>query len=652
VTSKWHQVYANNVTVATNVAVTGNVNITTNLDVNGDTDIAGAISNEGTTVIGANAKLHANNTISNDTLTNAMLANPSFTIRDGAAGTTDAVNLGETLQFTEGSGIDITVAANELTIAGEDATTSTKGVASFANADFSVTSGAVSIKTAGISTAQLANTMTAGATRGNATQVPTITVNKEGQVTGISHANVAGVSGFTYTSSNNHLRISTADGVMFDETIDAANTTVKGVASFDSGDFSVTSGAVALKDASTGAVLGISATANETTVSRTNGTVTVGLPDNVTIGNSLNVTNSVVIGGDLTVSGNTITVNTETINLADNIIVLNSNETGAPSQDGGISIERGTSADKTLLWDETADKWTVGSETMVAGTFEGAVTGNADTATALATARTIGGVSFDGTANINLAGVNAIGDQDTIGNANTATQLATSRNVGVRLAGDVSGYANTDFDGTGNVLVNITTTYNNDVVLGTDTSGNYVATVTGGTGLTSTAATTGEGTTHSLSVDADQRSNITQIGVDTNDYYKINATTHDWYLDGVLDMRLENDGDLHCDGDVIAYSTTTASDIKLKENITPVENALDKVKQLTGVEFDWKKDGSRSAGVIAQDVEKVLPQAVKTVTGLNTDEEHKVVNYDSLHALLIEAIKELSAEVETLKGNK
>jgi hypothetical protein len=289
---------------------------------------------------------------------------------------------------------------------------------------------------------------------------------------------------------------------------------------------------------------------------------------------------------------------------------------------------------------------------MVAGTFEGAVTGNADTATALATARTIGGVSFDGTANINLAGVNAIGDQDTIGNANTATQLATSRNVGVRLAGDVSGYANTDFDGTGNVLVNITTTYNNDVVLGTDTSGNYVATVTGGTGLTSTAATTGEGTTHSLSVDADQRSNITQIGVDTNDYYKINATTHDWYLDGVLDMRLENDGDLHCDGDVIAYSTTTASDIKLKENITPVENALDKVKQLTGVEFDWKKDGSRSAGVIAQDVEKVLPQAVKTVTGLNTDEEHKVVNYDSLHALLIEAIKELSAEVETLKGNK
>ena len=79
---------------------------------------------------------------------------------------------------------------------------------------------------------------------------------------------------------------------------------------------------------------------------------------------------------------------------------------------------------------------------------------------------------------------------------------------------------------------------------------------------------------------------------------------------------------------------------------------MDKVKQLNGVEFDWKRDGTRSAGVIAQDVEKVLPQAVKTVKDLNTDEEFKTVRYDSLHALLIEAIKELSAEIETLKGNK
>ena len=169
--------------------------------------------------------------------------------------------------------------------------------------------------------------------------------------------------------------------------------------------------------------------------------------DNVTF-------NDMTVSGNLTVSGTTTTVNTETINLADNTITLNSNETGTPSQDGGIEIERGTSTNKTLVWNETTDKWTVGSETFVAGTFEGAltgnvtgdvtgdVTGNADTATALATARTIGGVSFDGSANINLPGVNTSGNQDTSGNAATATALETARTI-----------AGQSFDGSANITI-------------------------------------------------------------------------------------------------------------------------------------------------------------------------------------------------------
>jgi hypothetical protein len=75
--------------------------------------------------------------------------------------------------------------------------------------------------------------------------------------------------------------------------------------------------------------------------------------------------------------------------------------------------------------------------------------GNAATATALETARTIGGVSFDGTANITLPGVNSAGNQSTSGNAATATALATARNIA--LAGDVVGNAN--FDGTGNISI-------------------------------------------------------------------------------------------------------------------------------------------------------------------------------------------------------
>ena len=96
-----------------------------------------------------------------------------------------------------------------------------------------------------------------------------------------------------------------------------------------------------------------------------NGTGNVTLNDNV------------AISGDLTVSGTTTTVNSETISLADNIIALNSNFTsGSPTEDSGLSITRGGSTAKTLLWDETNDKWTVGSETFVAATFEGNLTGN------------------------------------------------------------------------------------------------------------------------------------------------------------------------------------------------------------------------------------------------------------------------------------
>ena len=92
---------------------------------------------------------------------------------------------------------------------------------------------------------------------------------------------------------------------------------------------------------------------------------------------NVTLNDSVVITGDLTVSGTTTTVNSETINLADNILNLNSDFTsGSPTQDAGLSVSRGGSTAKTFLWDETNDKWTVGSETMVAGTFEGNLTGN------------------------------------------------------------------------------------------------------------------------------------------------------------------------------------------------------------------------------------------------------------------------------------
>ena len=78
-----------------------------------------------------------------------------------------------------------------------------------------------------------------------------------------------------------------------------------------------------------------------------------------------------------------------------------------------------------------------GSGNFSAGTITASLSGNATTATTLQTARTIGGVSFDGSANINLPGVNTTGDQNTTGRANTAIHWATARTI--TLAGDLSG---------------------------------------------------------------------------------------------------------------------------------------------------------------------------------------------------------------------
>ena len=90
--------------------------------------------------------------------------------------------------------------------------------------------------------------------------------------------------------------------------------------------------------------------------------------NNVTVNGTLNsddiTASTVTISGNLVVSGTTTTVNTEEINLADNTIVLNSNHSGAPSQDAGFTVNRGTSANVSLLWDETSDYWTFGTETV------------------------------------------------------------------------------------------------------------------------------------------------------------------------------------------------------------------------------------------------------------------------------------------------
>jgi len=107
-------------------------------------------------------------------------------------------------------------------------------------------------------------------------------------------------------------------------------------------------------------------------------------------------------------------------------------------------------------------------------------------------------------------------------------------------------------------------------------------------------------------------------------------------------------GRIDASNDIVAFNS---SDERLKENITPIENALEKVKSLTGVEFDWKpehKDAhgheGHDTGVIAQQVQEVMPTAVRT-----NDTGFLAVRYEKLIALLIESNKELAARVELLE---
>jgi hypothetical protein len=110
-------------------------------------------------------------------------------------------------------------------------------------------------------------------------------------------------------------------------------------------------------------------------------------------------------------------------------------------------------------------------------------------------------------------------------------------------------------------------------------------------------------------------------------------------------------GRIDASNDVVAFST---SDIRFKENITPIPNALDKLNKIGGYTFDWNPDPEltklhgfkgHDVGVIAQEIEKVLPELVTT-----RDNGYKAVKYEKLVALLIESNKELLKRIEVLES--
>ena len=112
--------------------------------------------------------------------------------------------------------------------------------------------------------------------------------------------------------------------------------------------------------------------------------------------------------------------------------------------------------------------------------------------------------------------------------------------------------------------------------------------------------------------------------------------------------KVDSAGNATFNGNVTAYGS--ASDIRLKYDVKNIDNALNKVLSLDGINFKYKKDDSESTGVIAQQVQEVLPQAVYETSDIGSDEKHLAVRYGNMVGLLIEAIKEQQSQIDELKS--
>jgi hypothetical protein len=243
--------------------------------------------------------------------------------------------------------------------------------------------------------------------------------------------------------------------------------------------------------------------------------------------------------------------------------------------------------------------------------------------------------------------------KDATGASTTSGSLLWNSTDDIWTAGKLGSEAKVLTDGmgviSGSSQINVSST-TGDIVLGTRTSGSYVASLVAGNGI-SLSNNSGENATPTITnTGILQVSSGTGVSV-TGDNTNLTVSIGQQVATGASPTfaGLTINGAITATGDITAYFT---SDERLKENIQPITNALSKVENISGNEYDWKegfeeihtKKGN-DVGVIAQEIQKILPQAV-----IERDNGYFGVSYEKIVPLLIEAIKELSAKVKELEN--
>ena len=390
---------------------------------------------------------------------------------------------------------------------------------------------------------------------------------------------------------------------------------------------------------------------------RTNQIITA-LGGTVTIGDSETNTGNIVIDGNISGTG-TLFIDTidATSSNASNLIAINADA----KLTGELQINSTVATEVKYYLSDTLT-WTVGTN---------ATHTQFDIKKGTARLRIDEGVNSAGT----ITGVNlTIADDllpdsissDITGNAATATAWDTGRTI--ELTGDVIGTSGS-FDGSGNLSFAVAVadnshnhTISNVTDLDTTLSGKLS---TGGGTLTGSLKINDEYNLQ-LGTDATTRTTLRQgtfstvsdcfsivttgvSGVNPDAYWSLPGST--LYIANNIDatIALSSTGSIVAEGDITAFGTV--SDITQKENIVKIEGALDKIAKVSGYTYNYIGNSTPMTGVIAQEFEEVLPQVVYE-TKLLDGTMSKAVRHGNIVGLLIEAIKELKAEIEELKKDK